>query len=77
MTNRLQIFQDWKVKVSNPQKNISPILAEVTENVQSSITKYSADATFGFAGNWQIELEAQREQNSNENTILIYRLNHC
>ncbi|MBO48657.1 MAG: copper resistance protein CopD, partial [Candidatus Nitrosopelagicus sp.] len=23
----------------------------------------------GFAGNWQIELEAQREQNSNENTI--------
>jgi copper transport protein len=58
-----------KVKVSNPQKNISPILAEVSETVQSSITKYTADATFGFAGNWQIELEAQREQNSNENTI--------
>ena len=58
-----------KVKVSNPQKNISPILAEVSETVQNSITKYTADATFGFAGNWQIELEAQREQNSNENTI--------
>ena len=58
-----------KVKVSNPQKNISPILAEVSETVQSSITKYTADVTFGFAGNWQIELEAQREQNSNENTI--------
>ena len=58
-----------KVKGSNPQKNISPILAEVSETVQSSITKYTADATFGFAGNWQIELEAQREQNSNENTI--------
>ena len=58
-----------KVKVSNPQKNISPIEAEVTENVQDSITKYSADATFGFAGNWQIELEAQRAENSNENAI--------
>jgi copper transport protein len=58
-----------KVKVSNPQKNISPILAEVSETVQNSITKYTAYATFGFAGNWQIELEAQREQNSNENTI--------
>jgi len=58
-----------KVKVSNPQKNISPILAEVSETVQNSVTKYTADATFGFAGNWQIELEAQREKNSNENTI--------
>ena len=58
-----------KVKVSNPQKNISPILAEVSETVQNSVTKYTADATFGFAGNWQIELEAQREENSNENTI--------
>jgi len=58
-----------KVKVSNPQKNISPILAEVSETVQNSVTEYTADATFGFSGNWQIELEAQREQNSNENTI--------
>ena len=55
--------------MSNPQKNISPILAEVSETVQNSVTKYTADATFGFAGNWQIELEAQREENSNENTI--------
>ena len=58
-----------KIKVSNPQKNISPIEADVTENIQDSITKYSGDATFGFAGNWQIELEAQRTENSNENAI--------
>ena len=32
-----------KVKVSNPQKNISPILAEVSETVQNSVTKYTAD----------------------------------
>jgi len=58
-----------KIKVSNPEKNIAPIVADVTEDEQNSIIKYSAETTFGFAGNWQIELEAQREQNSNENTI--------
>ena len=63
-----------KVKVSNPQKNISPIEAEVIEDVQDSITKYSADATFGFAGNWQIELEAQRAENSNENAIFSLQI---
>ena len=63
-----------KVKVSNPQKNISPIEAEVTENIQDSVTKYSADATFGFAGNWQIELEAQRAENSNENAIFSLQI---
>ena len=63
-----------KIKVSNPQKNISPIEAEVTENVQDSVTKYSADATFGFAGNWQIELEAQRAENSNENAIFSLQI---
>ena len=63
-----------KVKVSNPQKNISPIEAEVTENIQDSVTRYSADATFGFAGNWQIELEAQRAENSNENAIFSLQI---
>ena len=63
-----------KIKVSNPQKNISPIEAEVTENIQDSVTKYSADATFGFAGNWQIELEAQRAENSNENAIFSLQI---
>ncbi|AJA91867.1 copper resistance protein D [Candidatus Nitrosopelagicus brevis] len=63
-----------KIKVSNPQKNISPIEAEVTENVQDSVTKYSADATFGFVGNWQIELEAQRAENSNENAIFSLQI---
>ena len=63
-----------KIKVSNPQKNISPIEAEVTENIQDSTTKYSADTTFGFAGNWQIELEAQRAENSNENAIFSLQI---
>ena len=65
----LDDISGMKIKVSNPQKNISPIETEITENIQDSITKYSGDATFGFAGNWQIELEAQRANNSNENAI--------
>jgi len=65
----LEDISGLKIKVSNPQKNIAPIEAEVTEYEQNSIIKYSADTTFGFAGNWQIELEAQRNENSNENTI--------
>ena len=65
----LDDISGMKIKVSNPQKNISPIETEITENTQDLITKYSGDATFGFAGNWQIELEAQRANNSNENAI--------
>ena len=65
----LEDMSGLKIKVSNPQKNIAPIEAEVTENIQNSTIKYSAETTFGFAGNWQIELEAQRVENSNENTI--------
>ena len=65
----LEDISGLKIKVSNPQKNIAPIEAEVTENIQNSTIEYSAETTFGFAGNWQIELEAQRVENSNENTI--------
>jgi len=65
----LEDISGLKIKVSNPQKNIAPIEAEVSENIQNSIIKYSAETTFGFAGNWQIELEAQRVENSNENII--------
>ncbi len=65
----LEDISGLKIKVSNPQKNIAPIEAEVIEDAQNSIIKYSADTTFGFAGNWQIELEAQRVENSNENVI--------
>jgi len=57
-----------KIKVSNPQRNISPI--EIS-TIQSSdeITKFEGEATFGFAGTWQIEIEAQRTQAANESII--------
>jgi len=57
-----------KIKVSNPQRNISPI--EIS-TIQSSdeITEFEGEATFGFAGTWQIEIEAQRTQTANESII--------
>jgi len=57
-----------KIKVSNPQRNISPI--EIS-TIQSSdeITEFEGEATFGFAGTWQIEIEAQRTQAANESVI--------
>jgi len=57
-----------KIKVSNPQRNISPI--EIS-TIQSSdeVTEFEGEATFGFAGTWQIEIEAQRTQAANESII--------
>jgi len=57
-----------KIKISNPQRNISPI--EIS-TIQSSdeVTEFEGEATFGFAGTWQIEIEAQRTQTANERVI--------
>ena len=66
-----------KVKVSNPQKNIAPIEAQVTETTiggDQPATKFTADTTFGFAGVWQIELEAQRTENANESVLFDVRV---
>ena len=61
-----------KVKISNPQKNIASIEAEVTELIisgEQSARKFTADTSFGFGGVWQIELEAQRTENANESVL--------
>jgi len=51
-----------KAKVSNPQKNISPIEIplEKTDNV------YKGEMTFGFSGSWNVEIDAHRSNNPNE-----------
>jgi len=57
-----------KIKISNPQRNIAPI--EIS-TIQSSdeVTEFEGEATFGFAGTWQIEIEVQRTQTANESVI--------
>ena len=56
-----------KVKVSNPQKNIAPIeipMSKVSDKENES--KYQGELTFGFSGNWNIEVEGKRKNHPNE-----------
>jgi copper transport protein len=66
--NSLSDMEDLKIKVSNPQRNISPIEIPMTviQDEKTSPVRYEGDITFGFSGKWQIEIEAQRTQNVNE-----------
>jgi len=57
-----------KIKVSNPQRNISPIEISIIQS-SDEVTEFEGEATFGFAGTWQIEIEAQRTQTANESVI--------
>ena len=67
---QLSDISGLKIKVSNPQRNIAPIEIPITElKSNDGATRYEGDATFGFAGTWQIEIEAQRTQTVNEGVI--------
>jgi len=66
--NSLSDMNDLKIKISNPQRNIAPIIIPITpiEDENTSIIQYVGDLTFGFSGKWQVEIEAQRTQTVNE-----------
>ena len=70
--NSLSDIDDLKIKVSNPQRNIAPVEIPITsiQDEKTSIVQYEGDVTFGFSGNWQVEIEAQRTQTVNEAIIL-------
>ncbi|MDI1494893.1 MAG: Copper resistance D domain-containing protein [Cenarchaeum symbiont of Oopsacas minuta] len=52
-----------KVKISNPQRGIAPITIEQNSDKTNN---FEGEATFGFAGEWQLEVEAQRTSSANE-----------
>jgi len=57
------------LKISNPQKDISPIdtMLIPTKSPDSNLlTQFVGNATIGFSGTWQIEIIALRTQNANE-----------
>lgn len=60
-----------KVKISNPQKNISPIEIpmKIIESENKSV-EFQGEITFGFSGQWQIQVETQRKQNANESIFI-------
>ena len=57
-----------KVKVSNPQKNITPI--EIPIEKSENNTEFRGEVTFGFSGEWHMEIEAERTENANETVLL-------
>jgi len=63
--NPLADIDVLKVKVSNPQRNIAPIdipISKISENKN----EYQGNLTFGFSGNWNVEIEAKRKDHVNE-----------
>ena len=70
--NPLPDADEVKVKISNPQKNISPIEIIMTkiEQEEGSPAKFQGEMTFGFSGQWQTEVEIQRQENANESVMM-------
>lgn len=61
-----------KVKVSNPSKSISAIEIpmEKIERESIELIEFQGELTFGFSGNWEVEVEVQRTENANESKII-------
>ncbi len=60
--NQLQDVDKVKVKISNPQRNISPIEVPMIKTTQEDgmPAEFQGELTFGFSGQWQTEIEIQR-----------------
>lgn len=61
-----------KVKISYPERNISPIEIpmKIIKQEENKPLEFQGDITFGFSGKWKLEVEAQRKQNANESVII-------
>ncbi|RMW40012.1 MAG: copper resistance protein CopD [Nitrosopumilus sp.] len=70
--NPLYDSDQLKVKVSNPSKNISPIEVpmEIIKQEENRPIEFQGEMTFGFSGEWLVEVEAQRTENANESKLL-------
>jgi len=70
--NQLQDADEVKVKISNPQRNISPIEIPMikTSQEEDTFTEFQGELTFGFSGQWQTEIEIQRMENANESVMM-------
>ncbi len=70
--NQLYDSDQIKAKISNPSKNISPIEVpmELIKQKENRSNEFQGELTFGFSGEWLIEIEAQRTENANESIML-------
>ena len=70
--NQLPDVDEVKVKISNPQRNISPIEVSMIKITQEEgrPAVFQGELTFGFSDKWQTEIEIKRIQNANESVIM-------
>jgi len=70
--NQLYDSKQVKIKISNPSKNISPIEVpmEIARQAEGRPIEFQGEITFGFSGEWLVEVEAQRTENANESKML-------
>ena len=68
--NQLYDSEQIHVKISNPSKNISPIEVPMSIKNLSDLIQFQGELTFGFSGEWLVEIEAQRTENANESILL-------
>ena len=71
--NPINDLSQLKVKISNPSKNISPIEIPLVSDHNQDLTKpdvFNGEITFGFSGQWLVEIEAIRTENANESKIM-------
>jgi len=68
--NQLYDSEQIHVKISNPSKNISPIEVPIDYKNLSDPIQFQGELTFGFSGEWLVEIEAQRTENANESIML-------
>ena len=70
--NPLYDSDQLKVKISNPAKNISPIEVpmEMVKQEENKPIEFKGELTFGFSGEWLVDVEVQRSENANESKLL-------
>ncbi|MCY4490569.1 MAG: CopD family protein [Thaumarchaeota archaeon] len=68
--NPLSDLDELKVKVSNPQRNISPIQVQIQKLEDGGPDEFAGQLQFGFSGVWQVEVDANRTENANESILL-------
>jgi copper transport protein len=63
----IEDINNIKMKISNLKRNIVPIEIPLYKNPQNELL-YEGKMTIGFSGEWNVEVEAQRTQHTNEST---------
>ncbi|AFS83579.1 virginiamycin B lyase family protein [Candidatus Nitrosopumilus sediminis] len=70
--NQLSDLDEVKVKVSNPSRNIAPIEVpmQIMKQGEDNVSEFQGELTFGFSGEWLVEIDAQRTENANESKLM-------